>query len=84
MAALPKLLNGGYVADVVATFGVMRGFRERDAARWSRLERQYPGAIVRLVPQVHGAGTVFFRPAQAAELVRAGEAAVLEQARSLC
>jgi NADH:ubiquinone oxidoreductase subunit D len=21
MAALPKLLNGGYVADVVATFG---------------------------------------------------------------
>jgi NTE family protein len=64
--------------------GVIRGFREREPKRWERLEREHPGAVVRLRPRVQGTGTVFFRAGQARELVRLGEEAVLEQARALC
>jgi NTE family protein len=69
---------------VAVDLGVMRGFRERDAARWHRLEHEHPGVIVRLAPRVQGAGTVFFRRSQAGEMVRSGEQAVLQQARALC
>lgn len=72
-------------ARVVAVdLQVLRGARERDPHRWERLERQHPGRILRLRPRVEGIGTVFFRAAQARDLVRAGEAAVLEQAQALC
>lgn len=69
---------------VVVDLQVRRGFREHDPERWSRLERQHPGRIVRLQPRVDGAGTVFFRSGHAPDLVRWGEAAVLERRQSLC
>ena len=69
---------------VAVDLQVLRGWRERDPARWEKLERRHPGRILHLRPRVDGIGTVFFRPSQARDLVQAGEAAVLEQARALC
>jgi predicted acylesterase/phospholipase RssA len=64
--------------------GVIRGFRERDPLRWEKLESEHPGRVIRLRPRVDDAGTIFFRAAQAPDLVRRGEEAVLEQAPALC
>jgi NTE family protein len=63
---------------------VLRGFRERNPRRWERLEEENPGRIIRLRPRVDRFGTVFFRAGQASDLVKAGEAAVLEQSGALC
>jgi len=72
-------------AKIVAVdLQVRRGFRERDPHRWPQLERQHPGRIVRLLPRVDGAGTVFFRSHRASDLVRWGEEAVLERREALC
>jgi len=69
---------------VAVDLQVRRGFRERDPDRWDRLEREHPGRIVRIRPQVAGAGTVFFRSHLAEALVQGGERSVLEQSAALC
>lgn len=69
---------------VAVDLQVFRGARERNPRRWEDLERRHPGRVLRLLPRVDGIGTVFFRPSHAQDLIRAGEAAVLEQARALC
>ena len=69
---------------VAVDLQVRRGFRERDPHRWSRLEEEFPGRIVRIRPRVHRAGTVFFRARHVEDLVRGGEQAVVEQAGALC
>ena len=69
---------------VAVDLQVLRGARERNPRRWEELERRHPGGILRLLPRVERFGTVFFRSSQAQEAIRAGETAVLEQARALC
>jgi predicted acylesterase/phospholipase RssA len=80
--ALTPPFSGGKI--VAVDLQVLRGFRERHPDRWLRLEREHPGRIVRLVPKVDGAGTVFFNFRKARDLVRWGEEAVLERCEALC
>jgi hypothetical protein len=80
-ALLPPFSAGRILA---VDLQVRRGFRERDPHRWQQLEREHPGRIVRLTPRLDGAGSVFFRPGKAADLVRWGEQAVLERSEALC
>lgn len=80
--ALAPPFSGGKILAV--DLQVLRGFRERHPDRWQRLEQEHPGRIVRLLPRVDGAGTVFFRSASAPDLVRWGEQAVLERSEALC
>jgi NTE family protein len=57
---------------------VIRGFRERGRNRWAALHGRHGESLVRLTPDVSGAGTIFFRQGQAADLVRAGEESVTD------
>ena len=57
---------------------VIRGFREWEAGRWERLQREHGDALIRLRPSVENTGAIFFRPEQGADLVRAGESAVTD------
>jgi len=69
---------------VAVDLQVFRGFREWRAGHWDTLRNKFGTRLVLLRPRVEEIGAILFRPGQAGELVRAGEAAVLEQVWALC
>jgi len=64
---------------LVVDLQVRRGFREREAGRWPRLQAERGRALIRLRPRMDGVGTVFFRRSQGSNLLRRGEEAVTDK-----